>query len=314
MEIKLFDRTDPIHHSQAAALWNAACGERYSISPNFIRYNTLPTTGCLQTGWFAVVGENPVGFCLASAVMADPEARLGWIDALAVSPAFQRQGAGSALLRHARGWLTDQERQHIRLGGSLRPFTPGLPSDLNSLDFFLKHGFEGSADQPYEWDVAFDLENYQSNLPQGIQAEAHPVQISEIPALLAFAESAFPGRWEFELKEFFKDGGRCTDIILAWVGSQPVGFCSLTLEDSIRPLDRYYPQRLPRPWGQLGMVGVDAAARGKGYGLLVIDAGLKELQAQGVRGCVIDWTTLTGLYGKFGFQQYTQYTTLFQNL
>ena len=314
MEIKPFELNNTYHHAQAAGIWSEACGPRYSISPNFVRYNTLPTTGTQQAGWLAVVSGQVIGFCLASAVVDDPTVTLGWVDALAVTPEYQRQGAGSELLRHAQEWLSVRRRKHIRLGGSLRPFTPGLPSDIDSIGFFQKQGFVSSPDQPYEWDMAHDLLDYQFTLPANMDAEAHPVQESEIPALLDFAAKAFPGRWEFEIKEFFKDGGRSTDIILAWANGQPVGFCSLTFEDSIRPLDRYYPQNLPRPWGQLGMVGVSSSTRGKGYGLLVIDAGLRELQKQGVRGCVIDWTTLISLYAKFGFRQYIQYTSLFQTV
>lgn len=314
MEIISFELSNPDHHTQAANLWSAACGEKYRINPNFVRYNTLPTLGCEQAGWFAVTNGQLAGFCLSSAVTANLDTSLGWIDALAVAPVFQQRGAGTALVHKAQDWLISKQRKRMRLGGSLRPFTPGLPADIDALDFFLKAGFVGSEDQPSEWDMAHDLQSYETIVSSDIDAEAHPVTEDEVPALLSFANSAFPGRWEFEVHQFFRDGGRSTDILMAWSGGTPVGFSWLTFEDSIRPLDRYYPQRLPRPWGQLGMVGVTAAARGRGFGLLVVDAGLLELKRRGVRGCVIDWTTLIDLYAKFGFSRYTQYTSLFKDL
>ena len=76
------------------------------------------------------------------------------------------------------------------------------------------------------------------------------------------------------------------------------------------PLDRYFLHGLPQPWGQLGSVGVGASCRGKGYGLALIDQGLRRLQAAGVRGCVIDWTHLLDLYGRFGFRTHRSYLVL----
>jgi len=68
--------------------------------------------------------------------------------------------------------------------------------------------------------------------------------------------------------------------------------------------------RLPKPWGQLGPIGVSKDARGKGYGGALLDAGLRYLRDQGVRGCVIDWTDLVDFYGKFGFKPYREYAIL----
>jgi predicted N-acetyltransferase YhbS len=68
--------------------------------------------------------------------------------------------------------------------------------------------------------------------------------------------------------------------------------------------------RLPKPWGQLGPIGVSKDVRGKGYGGALLDAGLGYLRDQGVRGCVIDWTDLVDFYGKFGFKPYREYAIL----
>jgi predicted N-acetyltransferase YhbS len=72
--------------------------------------------------------------------------------------------------------------------------------------------------------------------------------------------------------------------------------------------------RLPRPWGQLGPIGVSQDTRGKGYGGALLDAGLRYLRDQGVRGCVIDWTDLVDFYGKFGFKPYRKYQMLIKTL
>ena len=307
-----FDLTHHDHHAAAAALWTAACGPDLAISPAFVAFNTRPTTGVTQAGQLALRDGQPAGFVLASAVIADPTLTVGWLDAIAVAPEAQRQGLGSALLSWAEAWLRDHGCTQIRIGGSLRPFTPGLPVELGPLpqQFFARRGYheEGS-----EWDVARDLLAYPDPpLPAGAPSLRPVESAAEQQALLDFLSREFPGRWHFECQEFFREGGRATDWLLLWPSEaeQPAGFCQITLEDSLRPIERFYPYRLPHPWGQFGPLGVAREARGKGYGAAVVDGAARHLKHLGVRGCVIDWTDLVAFYGKFGFTPYRQYRVL----
>ena len=107
-----------------------------------------------------------------------------------------------------------------------------------------------------------------------------------------------------------REGGRITDHVLIWSERGVEGDCRVTFENSERPLERFFMHSLPRPWGQLGSIGVSADCRGKGYGGALLNAGLRYLRECGVRGCVIDWTTLLDLYGKFGFRPYHEYIAL----
>ncbi len=102
--------------------------------------------------------------------------------------------------------------------------------------------------------------------------------------------------------ELLKAGGRVEDYVLLWSERGVDGCLLVTFEDSLRPLDRFYPHRLPRPWGQLGSVGISADCRGKGYGAVMMDGALRYLQSRGVRGCVIDWLVIVDFYARFGFQ------------
>ncbi len=314
MNLQFFRLHNSYEQEQAALAWNAACGENFSVSSRFLAYNTQPTTGCSQEGRWAVVNGSLAGFVLASAVIPDHSHQLGWLDAIAVLPAFQRRGVGSALLSWAISWLKEQGCTLCRLGGSLRPFAPGFPTELAGRSFFEKAGFQFNPKQPYEWDMARDLQDYPQAISPHSFLDAHPVQSSEIDALFEFSELEFPGRWDFEIREFLRDGGSSTDLIALWSSEGIIGFCSTTYEDSLRPIDRYFPIRLPRPWGQLGMIGIAQNSRGKGYGTFMIDAALKILQGNGVRGCIIDWTTKTGFYAKFGFTLYNQYISFFKSL
>jgi predicted N-acetyltransferase YhbS len=308
---------EPGHIAAVAAIWNAACGPELAITERVVRYNLQPSTGGVQAGRLALIADRPAGFVLASALPApgDPSVsppNLGWVDAIAVLPEHQRQGLGTALLAWAEEWLAGQGCNIFLLGGSLRHFAPGLPAELGTEPFFRGRGYRPHPGHEYTWDVARSLRDYVSppSAARAAGADIRPASPGDETALLAFLRRAFPGRWRYEFEEFLREGGRISDYMLLWTGQGVDGFCQLTFEDSLRPLHRYFMHRLPRPWGQLGPIGVSQEWRGQGYGAALLDAGLRRLQAQGVNGCVIDWTDLLEFYGKFGFRPYRQYVML----
>ncbi len=316
VELRAFETLESAHLSAAAALWNAACGPELAITPGAVCFNTRPTTGVTQAGQLALVDEQPAGFVLASASPAgDPTVaprELGWIDAIAVSPPLQGGGIGAALLGWAERWLAEQGCSRFRLGGSPRPFVPGLPTVLGCESFFRERGYDHWPPGKREWDVARTLRDYTApaSVRRGLPGEVRPARSGEADALLAFFRREFPGRWRFECQEHLRCGGRITDYVVLLTDHGIDGFCLLTFEDSLRPLERFFMHGLPRPWGQLGPIGVGQGMRGAGYGAAVLDAGLRRLRDAGVAGCVIDWTSLLDFYGKFGFRPYRQYELL----
>lgn len=328
MKSRSFGLSDPKDHQYAAQLWSAAFATKgetggqqdwFTISPEFVAYNTSPVSGALQAGQIVWddAGDAPLGFVLASATTSknDPEASMGWVDALAVHPEQQRHGVGNFLLAWAEKWLCAQGCDSVRLGGSLRPFLPGRPALFGEPKFFLQHGYAADADAPYEWDVARCLDDYVTpGWVKPLDAQVQPLRDGEQEELLAFLRAQFPGRWQFEYEEHLRESGPTEDYIVLRVEGEMMGFCITTTADSPRPLNRFYPQRLPPPWGQLGSIGIARRGRGKGYGGALIDGGLRHLRDKGVVGCVIDWTTLLDLYGKFGFTPYTQYLSLYKEL
>lgn len=320
MELHSFDTASNSHRLTAAAIWNAACGPELAITPAAVRFNTLPTTGATQAGQVAVVEGLAVGFVLASAFPeGDPAVsprEMGWVDAIAVSPGAQRRGIGAELLAWAESWLAGQGCSRCRLGGSLRPFAPGLPASLGAEGFFRSRGYDNRPAGKRDWDVARSLADYASppSVRQGLPCAVRPARPDDGAELLAFLRREFPGRWRFEYQEHLRDGGRVSDYLILLTEAGVEGFCQLTFEDSLRPLDRFFMHGLPRPWGQLGPIGVNKACRGAGYGALLLDAGLRRLRDAGVDGCVIDWTSLLDFYGKFGFQPYRQYEMLVKQI
>ena len=310
-----FTDFSPAHIDDVICIWNAAAHRDYPLTKRLLCYNLIPSTGEVIEGRVAIHHKEVVGFVLVCALIHDPASTLGWISTMAVEPSAQRKGIGSELLTWAESWLKEQRCKRVRIGGNLRPFSPGLPYAMRENDvFFEKHGYQPPTGQPYEYDIARSLKDYRRVYPKPVHAELTPMQAEEESLLLDFLHREYPGRWEFEAHELLRNGGRASDYLLLRVRGEVQGFCRLTLPDSERPIERFYPQRLPHPWGQFGPLGLSKAVRGQGLGGYLIDAAALHLQSLGVDGCVIDWTSLVDLYGKFGFRIYNQYVSLLKVL
>ena len=332
-----FDTNEPDHLAWAADLWNEATGNALPLSQRLLQFNLKDDAGIVRGGRIALKAGRPAGFVLCSAHPGAPPAMrsdaLGWIEAIAVAPSFQRQGIGRALLRWAEAWLVAQETpqvsgpsaaadddksdpttgperpRHILVGGGLRPFTPGPLADSAAEGFFLACGYR-YAEEPFAHDVARTLSDYMPPPLPEVSAAARPAQPGQEALLLDFLAAEFPGRWHWAAKAFLADGGRISDYMLLWTAEGVRGACRLTFEDSAWPIERFYPYTLPRPWGQLGSIGISAHLRGQGLGLTLLDAGLRRLHNGGVNGCVIDWTTLLEFYAICGFRPFQKWAQL----
>ena len=305
---------DPAHLSAVAELWNEACGEDLAISARLVRYNLAPGHDLATVGLLALVGETVVGAVIGSVYTgAAPAPGLvmphhGWIELLAVRPAWQRQGIGRALLAWAETELRRLGARELHIGGGLRHFLPGVPATSGCDQFFVRQGF---SERYRAWDIAADLSAYQP--PAGLReapAAVRPAQPGQMPLLIDFLRREFPDRWHYEAHEFVREGGRVSDYMLLWTEAGVGGFLRLGLADSLWPLERYAPYRLPRPWAQIGSVGIAAALQRKGYGSCLLDASLRRLHNLGVNGCLIDWTAQQPLYRNFGFSPYREYVML----
>lgn len=293
-------------------VWNLAFPPDLLVSPRLMGYNLHAGRGERKALWLARVDGRAVGFALASALPDLPAfhpPEEGWLEALAVDARFHRRGIHRALLLRAENWLRRQGVRVIHLGGGMRPFFPGLPAELNSERFFLQHGYRPEAEVPTVWDMARDLGDGLGLAPLNSPA-LRPATPADMPALLTFFAESFPGRWQYEALEYLRGGGPLGDFMILRLGERVEGFCWMTTSASVRPLERFYLQRLPRPWGQLGPLGISPRLRGQGWGGWIVQAGIEHLQAAGVRGCVIDWTELVDFYRRFGFKPYREYRLL----
>jgi GNAT superfamily N-acetyltransferase len=319
IQFKPFERSNPANLAAASAVWNAAVGGELSISPTLIAYNTQSFSGVQQEGRMAFDGRRPVGFVLASRAEGVPEAASpdqGFIDLTAVHPDFQRRGVGSQLVDWAEGWLKRGGASKVQLGGGLPAFAPGVPDELHAQGFFQQRGYKPREENPYEWDVARSM----AEGPPIIRPEApgsggvSPARPTDKDRLDEFFTREFPGRWHYEFSEFIRLGGRLADFLLLHREDRIYGFAWITLDDSIRPLERYYPHRLPQPWSQIGPIGISKEMRGSGWGGFLLQSALFHLRSRHVRSVVVDWTSLLGFYEKYGLKPYRRYVLMAKNI
>src|SRR5699024_12360036 len=87
-----------------------------------------------------------------------------------------------------------------------------------------------------------------------------------------------------------------------------IGFCRVN--DSKAPIiaqNVYWSPLFKEELGGIGPLGVDAAERGQGLGLAIVEAGIGELRKGGVRNVVIEWTGVITCYKKLGYDIWKTY-------
>jgi GNAT superfamily N-acetyltransferase len=300
-------------------VWNAACGDRFPLSPELFLQNAVHSPHFDPTGcWIARLAgrDRPAGICLTK-VVREPLAAdgwlpdRGWISLLAVHPACQRRGVGRALVERAERHLRAHGRRRVVLGGDPDHFMPGIPEGGGAPAFFAAAGYDLRGDA---YDLRRSLEGYAtppavaSTVAAHPELEIRPLQPAEAPPLLAFLDEVFPGRWRYTAARFLQRGGSAEDIMGLVRHNTVLGFALL-----------YHPAS---PWigpsiawtrgpqsraGGLGPMGLAPHLRGRGLGLALLDRSVRHLADRGIQEMVIDWTVLVGFYGRLGFARWRQY-------
>ncbi len=249
---------------------------------------------------------------------------VGWLSAIAVAPPHQGRGVGTRLA----GALTERLRARgcsvVRFGSEANHLLPGIPQEAPLALWRLAQRL-GARFGNAEHDLLLDLH---AELPPAPLASGWLVRDDDPDAALAFVERAFPGRWADEVRTYLDAGTTVLTLAPAGSTSAPVsaraeGFCvvfqgherlrgpSLTwvarhdLLAGTGPHGR--ASGVGARLGGMGPLGVSAAARGRGLGLALVRAGAAWLAARGAEGAVVNWTTLTGFYGRLGARVWRTY-------
>ncbi len=303
---------------QVVAVWNAALGGGFPLRETVFVQNATGSAHFDPDGLSVAVApaQRVVGMSLAK-VAREPIAAdgwlsdRGWISLIAVHPSFQGRGVGRALLCRAEAFLRMRSRHRSILGGDPGHFLPGVPHDAGALGFFAAAGyeFEGEA-----YDLRRSVAGYATPAAVTRAVHAHPdleirpLRAGEEGQLLAFLDETFPGRWRYTVGRYLQAGGAIADVMGVVRGRAVLGFAHL-----FHPASRLIGPSMM--WasngadliGGLGPMGLAPTLRGRGLGLALLDRSIQRLRALGVREIIVDWTGLTGFYGRLGFSTWKRY-------
>jgi predicted N-acetyltransferase YhbS len=234
---------------------------------------------------------------------------------LAVASAWQGRGVGTRLARTLATRLRARGCVVLRFGGEANHLLPGIPLEAPAAAWRLARRL-GARFGNAEHDLHLDL---RSDLPPAPLAAGWRVRDDDPEAAIAFVERVFAGRWADEVRQYVDAG---TNVLtLAPEGSDHApasaraeGFCVVFLgNERVRgPSLTWLPSEAlaSAPAGGLagmGPLGVSGEARGRGLGLALVRAGAEWLADRRSTGVIVNWTTLTGFYGRLGARVWRTY-------
>ena len=213
---------------------------------------------------------------------------------LAVAPSAQGAGVGGRLWDAAIAALRARGRTRVRLGADPERLLPGVPlsAPLATWRFLRARGVRPGR---LESDLLVDLR------PPPVGPEPPPGVrlVDDTPdAAHAFVAEAFPGRWADEVERYAAAGTR---VLTLWRDATGIGFCvAARPEDRVLAPGLVWASSLTGVVGGLGPLGLSAAVRGAGLGMVLVAEAARRQRRHGATAVVIDWTDLTDFYGRLG--------------
>lgn len=227
----------PEDEPQVIDLWNETL-YRDMISPERFRLMVI-LDGNLDPDGFLIAedGGRLVGFLLAL-VRRQPMEGIGlqedrgWITAMGIHPAYQRQGLGSSMLAMALDWFRARGRRRIDVSPYVPhyfmpgPDTEAYPGGVRLLE---KHGFE-----VFSRCVAMSRKLYDFRTPPDVkaaeeQARAEGIRVEfmdpkYLSSLMEFLSRHFPGDWPRVIRERIQRRDPWDEILVCLDGEKVVGF------------------------------------------------------------------------------------------
>ena len=295
--------------SEVAKLWNEEVGFIYPIPEVIFNQNVVNYD---QKIVFGAYDENTlVGFIIGKTFDGKDiptYQNFAFISLFLVAKRYRRRGIGSKLLSMFEDYYFDKET--LQVGKDINNFLPGVPCDFDGLtdDFFENRGYISGK---YTHDLInlnckkYDLKNH------NIQFKV--CTLKEKDALIAFMKEEFPGRWYYEVSDYFSKGGNGNEYAIALIGDKVVAFTRI----NDRRLSHYaynitWYERFSNLLG-IGPLGVARSMRGKDLGYDIVAFAINEAIDRGFHQILIDWTSLMTFYQQFGFEVWKSYKYMLKN-
>jgi len=264
-----------------------------------------------DSGFFvATEKDEPVGF-LRAIIRRWPNDRLGlepedgWIPVLAVDPAHQQQGIGTALLARALDYLRAHGRRRVWLCGNTGSAPgyvfPGVDRDAYgvALAWLLRSGFvidHEPVSMAREL-VNFDVDAYHREAWQtGTEVEITPLTPPRVPEFLSFLAEAFPGDWNMAARQKLR-AGALHEILVATLHGRVVGYCQWEGE-------------------HFGPFGVIPELRNQRVGAKLFVEAVRQIRAADGRSIWFNWADepAARFYRRFGLRQTRRFAILRRDL
>lgn len=323
MELIRYEAFHEKHVPGLTALWNRELGGVFPLSERLFRQNAAEDRNVLPEGsWVAIDGMSGrlAGYIIAKCWrerIQDLElgAGCGWIHSLLVDSGCRRQGIGSELLGRAEKALQRQRVRMIRVGNDFHwRLFPGVPepnpelrSFLSAKDYEVKHTV-------YDMHRCYDSDEAIGEappFPEVNDGQFRVLEPKDREAIIEFMQLNFPGNWDYQTRQYWERGGTGKEFVVLERAGDIVGFCRINDPSSpILAQNIYWSSRFDGPLGGIGPLGLQEAARGAGYGLAIVQAGIRQLLRRGVRHIVIDTTPYVDFYAKLGYSVWQTYTRM----
>lgn len=307
--IEIKDFTSISNLDEVRNLWNEEVGFIYPITEKLFNHHVVNSPYLVENCSYGAYLDNKlIGVIITKTYNGDEISAYNeraWISLFYVSKHFRRKGIGSSLLEKVVNEVKKMGKKEIHIGQDLGNFFPGIPCDFDNLTapFLEKCGFKMLG---YTHDLLlkrpFNKEIIVKN-----DLEYRYAKLTDKDDLLNFMEKNFPGRWTFELKEYYKNETKFNNYFIARNKEKVLGFVRVNSKENenISYNINWY-DRFDDLIG-IGPLGIDKEERGKGISKEMISILLKELSSQGKNEILIDWTSLLVYYQQFGFEVWKCY-------
>lgn len=304
---------DKIYLDGIVDLWNQELSTVFPMRKNLFEQNSFKDDNVCNESSSVVRNEEGkvIGFIVAKrwqeTLDVDMPIHTGWIQVLLVDHRYRNLGIGTQLLKHAETTLRNHGIEHVHLGRDPGHYFPGIYEDDElTHDRFAAKGYK-HVGKDHDMLRTY-LPSEKVSAPDFSDVEFGVLDETGQGDLLAFLNRCFPGRWEYEAIKYFAKGGTGREFVVARKGGNIIGFCRVN--DSNSPViagNICWAPLFTDELGGVGPLGVDAAERGQGYGLAIVEAGIAELRGRNIDHIVIDWTGLVDFYKKLGYNIWKSY-------
>jgi GNAT superfamily N-acetyltransferase len=305
MQLEVYSHRD--HFRDVEQLWERVLGTTYPVSTRVLAFrlgdrpNYEPGDGVLALEQGRVVGMGITEVERSAATVA----KAGNIMAVLVDPAHQGRGIGRTILDRMEERLRVAGCTEAHLSGGLYRFWSGVPLELPGVkEFFVRNGYTAFSGEVI--DLVIPLADYAAN-PKYEQAlrnagiDVRSMAMPESGRTLDFQAREFSGWYPSMLAML--GAGDMANVLVLWHGAEVVGTIqTFTPGSRFRSANLVWERILGAGLGGFGAVGIDPRWRGKGLGSAMCQAAALHVKACGGTACLIDWTNLTGFYGKVGAQ------------